>query len=231
MPSLQPPSPTVRQPLSLVPVSALPQLRGPVPDSRAFARDLVGDGGAVMMQSLNNPAASGDLVREHAVLPWRMNCDGNLEVMLLRPRRGGSWHLPAARCSGTRTGLQLADRAAFKEAGITGRTGSEPLGRYVAPRLLQCGSRKAVAVTVHGLHVWGTLVSWPNDVKVIRRWMPPAEAAVSIEEAGLRDIFASLVSGAAPVQPKLSSGRPVAVRNGSVSGLASSPTTGRFAPC
>lgn len=127
MPSLQPPSPTVRQPLSLVPVSARPQLRGPVPDSRAFARDLVGNGGAVMMQSLNNTAASGDHLREHAALPWRMNCDGNLEVMLLRPRRGGSWRVPAARCSGTRTELQSADRAAFQEADITVRVGSEPL--------------------------------------------------------------------------------------------------------
>jgi hypothetical protein len=185
-----------------------------------------------MMQSLNNPAASGDLLREHAALPWRMNCDGNLEIMLLRPRRGGSWRVPAARCSGTRTELQSADRAAFQEAGITGRVGSEPLGRYVALRLQPCGSRKAVEVTVHGLHVWGTLVSWPNDVKVIRRWMAPAEAAVSVEETGLRGLIASLVSGAAPIQPELPScSRTVAVRNGSVSGLASSPTTGRFAPC
>lgn len=185
-----------------------------------------------MMQLLNNNhSASGDILKEHAALPWRMNCDGDLEVMLLRPRRGGSWRLPASRCSGKRTGLQSADRAAFQEAGITGRVGSEPLGRYVALRLLPCGSRKAVEVTVHGLHVWGTLVSWPNNVKVIRRWMPPAEAAVAVDETGLRDIFASLVSGAAPVQPELSSGRPVAVRNGSVSGLASSATMGRFAPC
>ncbi len=85
-------------------------------------------------------------------------------------------------------------------------------------------------VTVHGLHVWGTLVSWPNDVKVIRRWMPPAEAAVSIEETGLRALFASLVSGAAPVQPELPSDAARSQsRNGSVSGLASPATTGRFA--
>lgn len=185
-----------------------------------------------MMQSVIYQAASGDIQKEHAALPWRMNCDGNLEVMLLRPRRGGSWRIPAARCSGTRTGLQSADRAAFQEAGITGRVGSEPLGRYVALRLHLCGSRKAVEVTVHGPHVWGSLASWPNDVKVIRRWMPPAEAAVSVEETGLRGLIASLVSGAAPIQPELPScSRPVAVRNGSGSGLASSPTTGRFAPC
>jgi hypothetical protein len=185
-----------------------------------------------MMQSVIYQAASGDIQKEHAALPWRMNCDGNLEVMLLRPRRGGSWRIPAARCSGTRTGLQSADRAAFQEAGITGRVGSEPLGRYVALRLHPCGSRKAVEVTVHGLHVWGSLASWPNDVKVIRRWMAPAEAAVSVEETGLRGLIASLVSGAAPIQPELPScSRPVAVRNGSGSGLASSPTTGRFAPC
>jgi len=185
-----------------------------------------------MMQSVIYQAASGDIQKEHAALPWRMNCDGNFEVMLLRPRRGGSWRIPAARCSGTRTGLQSADRAAFQEAGITGRVGSEPLGRYVALRLHPCGSRKAVEVTVHGLHVWGSLASWPNDVKVIRRWMAPAEAAVSVEETGLRGLIASLVSGAAPIQPELPScSRPVAVRNGSGSGLASSPTTGRFAPC
>jgi hypothetical protein len=185
-----------------------------------------------MMQSISNPAASGDILKEHAALPWRMNCDGNLELMLLSLRRSGSWRIPAIRCSGTRTRLQSADRAAFQEAGVTGRIGSEPLGRYMALRLQPCGSRKAAEVTVHGLHVWGILVSWPNDVKVIRRWMPPAEAAVSVEETGLRALFASLVSGAAPVQPELpSDSGPVAVPRGSVSELESPATTGRFAAC
>ena len=185
-----------------------------------------------MMQFSGIAAVPRDLLKEHAALPWRINCDGSLEVMLLRRRSGGSWRIPAVRCSGTRTGLQSADRAAFQEAGITGKVASEPLGRYVALRLHPCGSRTAVEVTVHGLHVWGTLVIWPNDMKVIRRWMPPAEAAVSVEETGLRDLFASLVSGAAPIQPELPSGsHPVAVRNGSVSGLASAATTGRFVPC
>lgn len=185
-----------------------------------------------MMQSNGIIAAPGDVLKEHAALPWRMNCDGNLEVMLLRPRRGGSWRVPAARCSGTRTGLQSADHVAFQEAGITGRVGSEPLGRYVALRLQPCGSRKAVEVTVHGLHVWGSLASWPNDVKVLRRWMPPAEAAVSVEEPGLRELIASLVSGSAPFRSQLATrSRAVAVRYVPVSGLESPATTGRFAPC
>lgn len=185
-----------------------------------------------MMQSSCIVAVTGDLLREHAALPWRINCEGKLDVMLLRLRRGGSWRIPAARWSGTRTGLRSADRAAFQEAGITGRVSSEPLGLYVAPRLQPCGSRKAVEVTVHGLQVWGTLASWPNDVKVMRRWMLPDEAAVSVEDTGLRDLLASLVSGTALVQPELPSGsRPFAVGNASVSGLASSATTARFAPC
>lgn len=185
-----------------------------------------------MMQSLDNHSASGDILKEHAALPWRMSGDGTLEVLLLRPRRDGSWRIPAARCSGTRTGIQSADRAAFHDAGVTGRVGPEPIGRYVALRHQAGDSRKAVEVTVHGLHVWGSLVSWPNDVKVTRRWMPPAEAAVAVEDPGLRDLFGSLVSGATPIRPDLPTGYPlVAASTERVSGLASSARAGRFAPC
>ncbi|MEO5322907.1 hypothetical protein PV773_06250 [Mesorhizobium sp. CC13] len=185
-----------------------------------------------MMQLIGSTVASDNLLKEHAALPWRMSGDGTLEVLLLSPRRDGSWRIPAARCSGTRTGIQSADRAAFQDAGVTGRVGSDPLGRYITLRLAPDGSRKAVEVTVHGLHVWGSLVSWPNDVKVTRRWMPPAEAAFAVEDTGLRDLFRSLVSGAAPVRPDLPTGRPlVAVPTERVSGLASSAATGRFAPC
>jgi len=185
-----------------------------------------------MMQSIGGTVVSDGLLKEHAALPWRMSGDGTLEVLLLRPRRDGSWRIPAARCSGTRTGIQSADRAAFHDAGVTGRVGPEPIGRYVALRHMAGDSYKAVEVTVHGLHVWGSLVSWPNDVKVTRRWMPAAEAAVAVEDPGLRDLFRSLVSGATPVRPVLPTGSPLFVASTErVSGLASSAGAGRFAPC
>jgi hypothetical protein len=185
-----------------------------------------------MMQSIGRTVVSDDLLKEHAALPWRMSGDGTLEVLLLRPRRDGSWRIPAARCLGARTGIQSADRAAFHDAGITGRVGPEPIGRYVALRYQAGDSRKAVEVTVHGLHVWDSLVSWPIDVKGTRRWMPPAEAAVAVEDPGLRDLLRSLVSGAAPIRLDLPTGSPlVAVPTERVSGLASSAATGRLASC
>jgi hypothetical protein len=185
-----------------------------------------------MMQLIGSTVVSDDIPKENAELPWRMSGDGTLEVLLLRPRRDGSWRIPIARCSGTRTGIQSADRAAFFDAGVTGRIGPEPIGRYVALRHQAGDSRKPVEVTVHGLHVWGSLVSWPNNVTVTRRWMPPAEAAVAVEDPGLRDLFRSLVSGAAPVRSGLRTGSPLfAAPTERVSGLASSARAGRFAPC
>ncbi|MBL8579247.1 MAG: hypothetical protein JNK47_18715 [Mesorhizobium sp.] len=58
-----------------------------------------------MMQLIGGTVVSDDILKEHAALPWRMSGDGTLEVLLLRPRRDGSWRIPAARCSGTRTGI------------------------------------------------------------------------------------------------------------------------------
>jgi len=185
-----------------------------------------------MMQWIGSTVVSDGLLKEHAALPWRMSGDGTLEVLLLRPRQDGSWRIPAARCSGTRTGIQSADRAAFHDAGVTGTVGPEPIGRYVALRHQAGDGRKAVDVTVHGLNVWGSLVGWPNDVKVTRRWMPPAEAAVAVEDPGLRHLFRSLVSGAVPVRSELPTGSPLfAAPTERVSGLASSARAGRFAPC
>lgn len=119
-----------------------------------------------MMQLIGNTVATDDISKEHAALPWRMSGAGTLEVLLLRPRRDGSWRIPAARCPGTGTGIQSADRAAFHDAGVTGRVGPEPIGRYVALRHTAGDNCKAVEVTVHGLHVWGSLVIRPWR----RRW-------------------------------------------------------------
>jgi len=125
-----------------------------------------------------------------------MNCDGRMEVLLLRPRLGGRWGLPTGRYSATRTGLPSAERAAFHDAGVTGRLDSQSLGRYRTIRVLAQGREELCDVTVIGLHVWGTLVSWPGDTKVLRRWMPLAEATTLVDEAGLTTVLGSSMSGA-----------------------------------
>ena len=169
----------------------------PVPVPSSPVRALIDHEGAAMKYSTdNNTVAAAASISEFAALPWRMNCDGRMEVLLLRPRQGGRWSLPTGRRSGTRTGLQSAERAAFQDAGVTGRLGTESLGRYRAIRVLPSGREVTCDVTVFGLHVCGTLVSWPGDTKVLRRWMSLTEATTLVTEARLATVLASVGSGA-----------------------------------
>ncbi|MBZ9799078.1 hypothetical protein [Mesorhizobium sp. ES1-4] len=170
---------------------------------------------------------------EYAALPWRMGGEGTMEVLLLCPRQDGQWTVPRGTCSGTRTELRSAERAAFQDAGVTGRLGQEPVGRYRTIRVLADGRKESCDVTVFGLHVWGTLVSWPRDTKVLRQWMPLNEARTLVADPGLAELLASVMSGATIPQPDEAplSGIPDAGRGGHVSGVASPAGMARLSAC
>jgi hypothetical protein len=148
--------------------------------------------GVAMTRTVEQTTVSAPQARAYAALPWRMSGEGAMEVLLLCVRRDGRWGIPQGAHSAARTGLRSAGRAAFHEAGVTGRLGPEPVGRYRMIRDLACGRTESCEVTVFGLHVWGTLISWPRDGKVLRRWMDLDEARKSVAVPGLAAVLSSL---------------------------------------
>lgn len=143
------------------------------------------------------------VVKHYGALPWRVNGGGYLEVLLLCPRPDGRWTVATVRETGTLTPLQAAERAAFGEAGVIGRLGPEPIGRYRC----DTGGPEMRSVTVFGLHVCGTLVSWPQEKLRHRRWWPIGEACGLAGEPGLAELLGSLTSRSSPEQLARGAGR------------------------
>ena len=150
--------------------------------------------GAAMSRAQKQSAhatAQPGVARQYAAVPWRMR-GGFLEVMLVTSRRRGRWIVPKGWQVKGRTPSESAEREAFEEAGVIGRVGPEPIGtyRYSWPR--EDGSRMPRHVTVFGLHVLGTLVSWPEKGQRKRLWWSLDAACDVVGEPGLAEVLRSL---------------------------------------
>ena len=183
--------------MPLVPVANGRATRKPLAWAESISPPTVSPGGAAMMERPKMQVFAAALSREqYAALPWRLGSEGTLEVLLLRSRPDSRWTIPGGLPCDARTALQTAERAALSEAGVTGRLGPEPVGRYRVTREHPHGRRELSEVTVFGLHVWGTLINWPKDRKVVRRWMKIDDARRSVADPGLADVLSSLLFGA-----------------------------------
>lgn len=139
-------------------------------------------------------AKSGPVLQQYAALPWRMNRDGFLEVLLVTSRRRGRWTVPKGWQVKHRSASQSAETEAFEEAGVIGQVGSEPIGSYLYSKRRDDGSFESRSVTIFGLHVQGTLHNWPEKSARKRRWMPVIEACGAVGEPTLAEFLRALRS-------------------------------------
>ncbi len=231
VPALQPPASAVRGQVPLVPVADGPAVRKQCLFMYRIASAFGGAVGAAMTRTLEQTAVSDLHARAYAALPWRMSAEGTMEVLLLCAQKDSGWAIPQSMHSAERTGLRSAEGAAFHDAGVAGRLGPEPVGRYGMIRELACGRTECCEVTVFGLHVWGTLTNWPSERKVLRRWMDLDEASQSVAEPGLAAVLASLLSGSAVQLGGAAFGRTRHAAHGGSPGLASPIGTARVGTC
>jgi predicted NUDIX family NTP pyrophosphohydrolase len=230
MPSLQPLASEISNEVPLVPVDDGRAIGASFPFLRPPFRLDGCPGGAAMTapQMERRTVADASSSAEYAALPWRISGEGTMEVLLFCRRQDGRWTIPGGACSGTRTELRTAERAAFQDAGVTGRLAPEPVGRFRATRTLADGHNAPCDVTVFGLHVWGTLVHWPRETKILRRWMPLSEAQALAADTGLADLLASVMSGATVQDPD---DQDIRVRDDRLSGSAPLVGTSGIGPC
>lgn len=102
---------------------------------------------------------------QFAGLCWR-RVNGRLEYVLVTSRRTGRWIFPKGGADPDETPGDTAAREALEEAGVDGRPGGAPVGRY---RILKVLAEETRPLTVE---------LWPVEVLVLRDVYP---------EAGLRD--------------------------------------------
>ena len=68
---------------------------------------------------------------QYAALPWRKTAEG-VEYLLVTSRRRGRWIFPKGSAKPDEAAAAAALREAAEEAGVEGRPGPRPVGRYLA---------------------------------------------------------------------------------------------------
>jgi 8-oxo-dGTP pyrophosphatase MutT (NUDIX family) len=136
-------------------------------------------------------------LKQVAALPFRIDADGQLEVLLITSRDTGRWIIPKGWPMIGRKAHQAAEREAFEEAGLKGRIGASPVGWYRYEKRLDHGLALPCKVRVFPLRVEVQHERWPERHQRTLRWFRPEEAARLVHEDELQRLLAGFAGFAA----------------------------------
>ncbi len=123
---------------------------------------------------------------QYAALPYRVDGEGGLEILLVTSRRSRRWIIPKGwPVKGLRP-CDAAAKEAFEEAGVVGTIDDAELGRFSYLKLLEKAHRTVECeVVVFPLHVERQLASWPEAAQRESRWVSANEAATTVSDSGV----------------------------------------------
>ena len=127
---------------------------------------------------------------QNGALPYRLNDDGCVEVLLVTSRETKRWIIPKGWPIKGLTPAKAAAREAFEEAGVQGRVAARSLGLYTyEKRLEDLNAYVPCEVRVFPLAVKRQLDNWPESKERVARWFPAAEAARLVNDKNLSDLI------------------------------------------
>jgi len=145
------------------------------------------------------------LITQYGVLPYRVDAEGKLEILLITSRERGRWVVPKGNPIPFLLNYESAAREAFEEAGVEGRIATMPIGSYRYEKRRQGGGGAAPAiVNLYPLLVTRQADAWPERGQRSLRWFSPAEAAEAVEEPELSVIILSFSGGKEASYPRVS---------------------------
>lgn len=118
-----------------------------------------------------------------AAVPYRVDPDGNLWVLLVTNSRG-EWIVPKGTIELNRSAEQTALIESLEEAGITGALDGAELGRYVYVK-----NGASLLVAVYSMRVDRVLARWLEQADREREWFRYAEATERLSRADLRKVL------------------------------------------
>lgn len=127
--------------------------------------------------------------RQIAALPFRIDAEGRVEVLLVTSRETKRWIIPKGWPMSGRKDHRAAEQEAFEEAGLKGRIGKKSVGRYRYDKRLDDGSAISCAVKVYPLEVSEERERWPERHQRTRRWYAAEEAAGLVQEGDLQSLL------------------------------------------
>lgn len=136
-------------------------------------------------------AERGERVRQVAAIPFRLDENGAMEVMLVTSRETKRFIVPKGWPMKRKSGRKAATVEAREEAGVIGAALKPPAGTYSYWKRME-GRFVRVDVTVYLLEVTEQLAHWQEKETRRRAWLPPADAALLIDEPELSTLLRTL---------------------------------------
>lgn len=117
-----------------------------------------------------------------AAIPFRIDHEGTLEVLLITSRTQGRWILPKGNIPLDCAPHEAAAREAFEEAGVAGRVSSEAIGTYRQVKSRLDGPPVLIQVHAYSLEEVRQHATWPEMDQRQRRWWPICDALSLVDE-------------------------------------------------
>lgn len=135
--------------------------------------------------------------QQFAALPYVTKGD-RVEVCLITSRASGRWIIPKGWPQKGLAPHELAALEAFEEAGLIGRIGKRPIGRFCYVKRMGDGSGIKCEVGVYPLLVESQAADWPEKRQRKVTWVKQEKAAKYVAEDKLLEI----ILGFGPSLPK-----------------------------
>jgi 8-oxo-dGTP pyrophosphatase MutT (NUDIX family) len=126
---------------------------------------------------------------QSAALPYRVDDEGRIEVLLVTSRTRRRWILPKGKVGIGMLPHRSAAREAMEEAGVVGIVEDVPLTEFKSAKHNAGGTSEAIMVRVFPLAVTSELQRWPEDHQRERRWLPLKRAIKFVEEPAIRNVL------------------------------------------
>ena len=126
---------------------------------------------------------------QYAALPYRIETDGSLSIMLITSRETRRWVIPKGWPMRGVKPHGVAAREAYEEAGVEGEIGRRGVGFFYYHKRRKDGSTVPVCVEVFPLKVSRQHDRWPEQAERTGRWVRPEEAAALVEEESLSGLI------------------------------------------
>ena len=127
---------------------------------------------------------------QYGALPYRLDEDASVEVLLVTSRETKRWVIPKGWPIKGLKPSKAAAREAYEEAGVRGRIAGRAFGHYVYEKRLEDSvTTVPCQVEVFPLLVKRESKDWPESEQRTARWFPVAEAVALVDNDQLHNLI------------------------------------------
>lgn len=126
-------------------------------------------------------------IPQAAAIPFRVNEDGSIEVLMIRWKEEEKWGVPKGLIDPGNTARETAEIEAMEEAGISGTLLENRLGEFTYEKF-----GGTCRVRVYGLRVTTEHAEYLEAGHRVRKWFPLEVAAESVSRVPLKALIRAL---------------------------------------